>query len=90
MTESTTATSRERIVDAITTVLSEVLAYELPEVTEGSRLLDDLGLDSTGVYELLMELEEALEVEFDTDNLERAHFETVRSLTDFVAAEMDR
>lgn len=86
MTE-TTVIERERIVSAITTVLAQVLDYELPELTEQSRLFDELGLDSTGVFELLMQLEETLEVEFDTDNLEMAHFETVRSLADFVAAE---
>ncbi|MEU4442297.1 acyl carrier protein [Actinosynnema sp. NPDC050801] len=90
MSESTTVAPRERIVGAITAVLAQVLDYELPELTEQSRLFDELGLDSTGVFELLMQLEEALEVEFDTDNLEMAHFETVRSLADFVAAEMDR
>ncbi|MEU4805230.1 acyl carrier protein [Actinosynnema sp. NPDC023587] len=90
MSESTVVASHERIVDAITGVLAQVLDYDLPELTERSRLFDELGLDSTGVFELLMQLEEALEVEFDTDNLEMAHFETVRSLADFVAAEMDR
>lgn len=89
-TTATTTADRERIVTAITSVLAQVLDYELPELTERSRLFDELGLDSTGVFELLMQLEEALDVEFDTDNLEMAHFETVRSLADFVAAEMDR
>ena len=85
----TTAPERARIVSAITTVLAQVLDYDLPELTESSRLFDELGLDSTGVFELLMQLEEALEVEFDTDNLEMAHFETVASLADFVVAEQD-
>jgi acyl carrier protein len=88
MTDTTVA-ERERIVSAITSVLAQVLDYELPDLTEQSRLFDELGLDSTGVFELLMQLEETLEVEFDTDNLEMAHFETVRSLADFVAAERD-
>ncbi|MET1073843.1 MAG: acyl carrier protein [Umezawaea sp.] len=85
----TTTPERARIVSAITSVLAQVLDYDLPELTESSRLFDELGLDSTGVFELLMQLEEALEVEFDTDNLEMAHFETVASLADFVVAERD-
>jgi acyl carrier protein len=81
---------RERIVSAITSALATVLDYELPELTEDSRLFDQLGLDSTGVFELLMQLEESLDIEFDTDNLEMGHFESVRSLADFVAGETGR
>ncbi|KLL12201.1 MULTISPECIES: acyl carrier protein [Protofrankia] len=89
MTDTATATTvrRDRIVAAISSALIEILEYDLPEITEDSRLFDQLGLDSTGVFELLMRLEEALDVEFDTDNLEMGHFETVRSLADFVVSE---
>ncbi|MGD3112001.1 acyl carrier protein [Streptomyces sp. YGL11-2] len=86
MTDTTTA-SRERIVSAVKSVLAQVLDYELPELTEDSRLFDELGLDSTGVFELLMQLEEELATEFDSDNLEMSHFESVRTLADFVVAE---
>lgn len=89
--EQTLATGqRERIVSAIRSALATVLDYDLPDLTEGSRLFDQLGLDSTGVFELLMQLEEALDVEFDTDNLTMDHFESVRSLADFVAGETGR
>ncbi|AYG80702.1 Acyl carrier protein [Streptomyces hundungensis] len=83
-----TATDRDVIVSAISAALSEVLDYELPQLTEDSRLFDELGLDSTGVFEMLMRLEEALDIEFDTDSLEMAHFTSVRTLADFIAAEM--
>ena len=77
----------ERIVDAIILALTRVLDGELPELTEDSRLFDEVSLDSTGVFELLMQLEELLDMEFDTDNLEMSHFATVRSLAGFVASE---
>lgn len=81
--------SRERVVAGIIAALGAVLEEEVPELTEDTRL-SDVGLDSTGVLELLMQLEETLGVEFDTDNLEMSHFESVRSLAGFVAMEMAR
>jgi acyl carrier protein len=83
----TAAADHERIVAAIVNALGRVLGDGLPELTESSRLFDDVGLDSTGVFELLMQLEELLDIEFDTDNLQFSHFATVRSLADFVATE---
>ncbi|MFE9139197.1 acyl carrier protein [Streptomyces sp. NPDC007355] len=82
-----TTTDRARIVSEISAALHDVLDYDLPELTEDSRLFDELGLDSTGVFEMLMRLEESLDIEFDTDSLEMAHFASVGSLTDFIAAE---
>ncbi|MFI6206348.1 acyl carrier protein [Streptomyces sp. NPDC051041] len=83
-----TTTDRGRIVTEISSALGEVLDYDLPELTEDARLFDELGLDSTGVFEMLMRLEESLDIEFDTDSLEMAHFASVRSLADFIATEM--
>jgi acyl carrier protein len=89
MTETTLPdTGRSQVVAAIGSALGDVLDGELPEVTEDARLFD-LGLDSTGVLELLLQLEDRLGVEFDTENLEMEHFETVRTLADFVSTEMD-
>lgn len=89
MTEVTLpASGRARVVDAIGSALGNVLDSELPPITEDTKLFD-LGLDSTGVLELLLQLEDELGQEFDTENLEMGHFETVRALADFVSAEMD-
>ncbi len=81
------ATERDRVAGAVVTALTRVLGDDLPEIAEDSRLFDELGLDSTGVFELLMQLEELLDIEFDTDNLRMEHFATVRSLADFVTTE---
>jgi acyl carrier protein len=83
----TQTTDLERVVDAVIRALTRVLGDGLPELTEDSRLFDEVGLDSTGVFELLMQLEELLDMEFDTDNLEMSHFASVRSLADFVVSE---
>lgn len=77
----------ERVVAGIVTALQSVLETEVPDLGPETVLVD-VGLDSTGVLELLMQLEETLGVEFDTDNLEMSHFESVGSLARFVTAEM--
>ena len=66
--------------------LSEVLKRELPDATEQTRLFDDLHLDSTTSLELLMAVEEAVNVEFDMEELNMDDFRTVGTLVDSVLA----
>ncbi|MFF1281923.1 acyl carrier protein [Streptomyces sp. NPDC058299] len=89
MTENTAATltDRARYLDAVRQGLTEVLNKDVSGAEEGARLFDDLGLDSSSALELLISIEEILDVQFDADELEMTHFETVGSLADFVAAE---
>ncbi|MEU3859151.1 acyl carrier protein [Streptomyces sp. NPDC028722] len=89
MTENTAATltDRARYLDAVRQGLTEVLNKDVSGAEEGARLFDDLGLDSSSALELLISVEEILDVQFDADELEMTHFETVGSLADFVAAE---
>ncbi|MFJ8860117.1 acyl carrier protein [Streptomyces sp. NPDC102451] len=79
---------REEVVEAIKAALTEVLGHDIPGLEQDSRLFDQVGLDSSGVFELLMGLEDRLSVELDTDSLEMRHFETVRTLADFLLDEM--
>ena len=89
MTETTaSADARARVVGVITAALPEVIDCDAAALTEQSRLFEELGLDSTGVFELLLRLEEGLDVEFDTDNLEMRHFSTVGSLATFIQTEL--
>ena len=90
MTENTAVVDtaeRARFVDAVRKGLSEVLNKDVSGADEGVRLFDELGLDSSSALELLITIEEILEVQFDAEELEMTHFETVGSLADFVAAE---
>ncbi|MGW6787922.1 acyl carrier protein [Streptomyces chartreusis] len=90
MTENTAVVDtaeRARFVDAVRKGLSEVLNKDVSDADEGMRLFDELGLDSSSALELLITIEEILDVQFDAEDLEMTHFETVGSLADFVAAE---
>ncbi len=90
MTETIETTADRQVVDAITEALGAVLQRDLGDLAPDTRLFDTLGLDSTGVLDLLLRLEELLDGEFDTDELEMGHFATVQSLADFITAELGR
>jgi acyl carrier protein len=78
--------NRTELTAAVIGCLSEVLKIELPDVTEQTRLFDDLHLDSTASLELLMAVEEAVDVEFDMEELDMDDFRTVGTLVDSVLA----
>jgi acyl carrier protein len=74
---------RTQVVDQIRTVIATLLGRDLPVLDEDTKLTA-LGLDSTGVLELLIELEQHAQFEVDADELNPEVFATVRSLTDYV------
>jgi acyl carrier protein len=66
--------------------LAEVLDQDVPELTEETRLFADLGIDSSDVIELLMTLEQSTGLKVDPDQLAAGAFETVATLTGYIAA----
>ncbi|MER5439009.1 phosphopantetheine-binding protein [Streptomyces sp. NPDC002790] len=78
--------NRTQIIEHIQVALSEVLNKEVTELSEDTRLFEDLALDSTSVIELLMALEDTVGLEIDPDELDPEVFKTVRSLADYVDA----
>ncbi|MFI5776155.1 acyl carrier protein [Nocardia sp. NPDC051570] len=88
MTDSIVTAEQTRVVEAITEALGVVLNRDLGELDMDTRLFDTLGLDSTGVLDLLLRLEETIGLEFDSERLEMRHFLTVESLADFVVSEL--
>jgi acyl carrier protein len=88
MTDVTTpAVPRTTITAAISSALNDVLDTELPALAEDTRLFD-LGLDSTSVLELLLQLEDELGREVDTEDLQMTDLQTMGSLTDYVSAQL--
>jgi acyl carrier protein len=79
---------RHRIVDQICALLPRVLKRDAGEVSEGTSLMDDLGMSSTSALELMLELEEDLQVEISVEDLDRDDFDTVGSLADYVAGNL--
>ncbi|NJP95011.1 acyl carrier protein [Nonomuraea sp. FMUSA5-5] len=78
--------NREQTVEHIRVALSAVLDREIPQLDADARLVEDLGLDSTNVVELMMALEDSIGLEVDLDELEPEVFSTVATLADFMRA----
>jgi acyl carrier protein len=76
--------NRPEIVEAIGKCLAEVLKHQAADLSETTRLFDDLHLDSTSVLELLMVLEDNIGLEVDPESLNMDDFRTVGSLADYV------
>lgn len=74
---------RAQVVEQIRTVIATLLGRDLAVLDEDTKLTE-LGLDSTGVLEMLIELEQHASFEVDADTLNPEVFSTVRSLTDYV------
>ncbi|MFV2102043.1 acyl carrier protein [Micromonospora sp. LOL_024] len=95
MTETTLqgqaqGTVDEPVVASVRAALAAVLKRDAATITPDTRLFDDLGLDSTSVLELLLELENEIGAEFDPDDLEQRHFETVTTLSEYVTEHVSR
>lgn len=69
-----------RVVKALETTLG----FPLGDVSADTSLFNTLGLDSTGVLDLLMNIEDELDVEIETDTLEVTNFATVGSLVSYI------
>ncbi|GAA3020395.1 hypothetical protein GCM10020229_34480 [Kitasatospora albolonga] len=76
---------RGQVLESIGTLLPRVLRRELTEIPENACLFDDLGLTSAGTLELILELEEALDIQVDVEEIGEDDLRSVASLADFVA-----
>ena len=75
---------RQQVADTMITVLTRLLDRPEP-VTEGMRLMEELGLSSTFGLELLLELEDQLLILIDVEQMDTDQMATVGDLATFVA-----
>ena len=75
---------RQQVVDVMATVLAKLLDRTEP-ITEDSRLMDDLDMDSTLGLELLLETEDRLEILIDVERMNQEQTLTVGDMATFVA-----
>ena len=80
---------RSSVVKTITGALSEIMQREYSDVTEETRLFEDLHLDSTSVLTLLMALEDQTGIEVDPESLQMENFQTIGTLADYVEGNLD-
>jgi acyl carrier protein len=80
---------RDRVMESIHVALPKVLARDpgdaALELSDGLRLMEDLGLTSVSTLELMLELEEDLEIQIDVEEIEPADLASLGALADFIA-----
>ncbi|GAA2099912.1 hypothetical protein GCM10009759_32280 [Kitasatospora saccharophila] len=75
---------RARIRRGIEDVLPRILGVELADVPANACFFDDYGLTSSGIVELVLDIEETLAIQVDVERLGTDDLRTVDSLTDYV------
>jgi acyl carrier protein len=76
---------RQQVADTMITVLTRLLDRPEP-VTEGMRLMEELGLSSTLGLELLLEVEDQLLILIDVELMDTEQMRTIGDMATFVAA----
>ena len=82
---------RSSVVDLVRDRLGDILEIDPSGVAETDRFVDDLGLDSLGMIELVESLEDELgerTVGFHIDDEDLEDLETVRDTVDYVLARL--
>ena len=83
---------RERVMESMHAILPKVLARDAEdsalEFSDGMRLMEDLGLTSVATLELMLELEDALDIQIDVEEIQPADLASLGALADFIAGSM--
>ena len=82
---------RKRIMESIYDVLPKVLSLDTDAAagfSENTRLMEDLGMTSIVTMELILQLEDALEIQIDVEEMEPADVATINALADYVASHL--
>lgn len=74
--------TREEIAKIVKDIVAEKLGVNPSEVQESSSFVDDLGADSLGTMELIMEFEEKFEIEIPDKDTEKIR--TVGDAIDYI------
>lgn len=72
------------VFDKVKEIIIEELNVDASKVTLEANLKDDLGADSIDAVQIIMDLEDAFNIEIDTDNAEA--ISTVKNLVDYIEA----
>ncbi len=73
---------RKTVVQKVTQVISEKLGVDEKQITETSKLIDDLNADSLDLVDLVMAVEEEFGVKIADSDLEK--ISTVKDVVDYI------
>ena len=70
------------VFDKVKEIIIDELNVDADKVTLEASLKDDLGADSIDAVQIIMDLEDAFNIEIDTDNAEA--ISTVKNIVDYI------
>ena len=70
------------MLEKIKEIIAESLGTEISTLTEETSLKEDLGADSLDLFEMVMALEEAFNVEIPSEDLEK--IKTIKDVKDYI------
>lgn len=79
-------TDRAAVTDAVVRALETALRRDLTDVTERTRLFDEIALSSTGLLVTLVNIENLLGVRIDPETMTEEHMATLGGLVDCAIA----
>lgn len=77
-----------RIIEQIRQSLTVAMGREITELHETTMLYEDLGLESVGTLQLLLDLEDSVGIVVDPEDLGMEAVRTVGSLADYVTGHL--
>ena len=57
--------------DKIKSIISEVLSIDADGITEETTFVDDLGADSLDIFQIIMGIEDAFDIEIENEDAEK-------------------
>lgn len=72
------------VFEKVKNILVKELSLDADQVTMEANLIDDLGVDSLDIFEVVMSLEEAFEIEISNDDIE--DIKTVGDIVNYIQA----
>ncbi|WP_128893894.1 acyl carrier protein [Longirhabdus pacifica] len=76
--------TREQTVQIVKQVIADYLKVNKNELLEQDELFEKLGIDSSGIVSLLLDIEVKCMVEFDMEDLQPEHLSTIDSLVKYI------
>jgi acyl carrier protein len=75
---------RQRVVDTVCATLPRVMGREVPDLSVDT-VIASLALSSASALELMLEVEDALDIQVDVEDFDPADLETIGTLATYVA-----
>jgi len=74
------------VFEKVKAVIVEQLGIDEVEVTMEAKFTDDLGIDSLEIFEIVMSLEEAFEIEIPNEDIE--NIKDVKGIVNYIEAKL--